>query len=429
MEKGPANARPDFADRDEACQPDRRPLANPRPLRVKILIVYNSALDARSVSGVQRYFTGVVNQWIADGHVVDFLVARAAWPVFREQFPQSRLISSDDVFDFTRNLRQTWRYLPAFAWRMVTPHFVRLPERYDAVLACAQFIYEVRPALTLARRMNAAMAIKIHHVVSAQRAPSGFFDRLHFWSEHHTAKLLNRHADLILCGTPLIAADYRALEERLGLKPSATVSTGYGVDLSRLTFSADGPKEFDAVLLGRVHEHKGVFDAPPLWQAVRSRRSEAKLLVIGEGPHREELRRRFAALGLGEETGAVKFTGGISDAEKDALLARCRIGLSLSREEGWGLSITEFLAVGLPVVAMDLPIFRQVFPAQLDLVPQRDPAAAAGRVLHWLEHPEPARERAAQGREFVARYDHREVARQELAALRGAIERRRQSNR
>ncbi len=391
---------------------------------MKILIVYNSALDARSVSGVQRHFAGVVNQWIADGHPTDFIVARAAWPIFREQFPNSRLISSDNLFDFTKNLRQTWRYLPAFAWRMVTASFVRLPDRYDVVLACAQFIYEVRPALTLARRMDAAMAIKIHHVVASQRAPSGFFDRLHFWSERHTARLLNRHADLILCGTPLIARDYNAVEKGLGLSPSPTISTGYGVDLDRLPFSVDAPKRFDAVLLGRVHEHKGVFDAPPLWQAVRTRRPDAKLLVIGEGPHREELARRFAALGMGEQTGAVTFTGGISDAEKDALLPQCRVGLSLSREEGWGLSVTEFLAIGLPVVAMEVPVFRDVFPNQLDLIAQRDHAAAAARVLYWLEHPALARERAVQGREFIARYDHREVARRELGALQQAVAKR-----
>lgn len=391
---------------------------------MKVLIVYNSALDARSVSGVQRYLTGVVDHWTDDGHTVDFLVARAAWPVFREQFPRSRLISSDDIFDFTETLHQTWRYLPAFAWRMLTPRFTRLPERYDVVLACAQFIYEVRPALTLARRMGAAMAIKIHHVLSAQRAPRGFFDRLHFWSERHTARLLNRHADLILCGTPLIAREFNAVETSLGLRPSPTFSTGYGVDLARLPFSADVPKRFDAVLLGRVHEHKGVFDAPPLWQAVRERRPDAKLLVIGEGPHREELRRRFVAAGMGDETGAVTFTGGIPDAEKDALLPSCRVGLSLSREEGWGLSVTEFLAVGMPVVAMEVPVFRDVFPGQLDLVPQRDPASAASRVLHWLEDPAASRTRAALGREFIARYDHREVAEKEMEALRAAVGRR-----
>ena len=143
--------------------------------------------------------------------------------------------------------------------------------------------------------------------------------------------------------------------------------------------------------------------------------------MIGEGAHRAELQRRFAALGLTPENGAVTFTGGIPDPEKDALLPQCRVGLSLSREEGWGLSVTEYLAFGLPVVAMHLPIFDQVFPGQLDLVPLGDPLKAAERVAYWLMHPEEARGQAGRGRAFVERYDYRVIAAAELAALEQAV--------
>ena len=384
---------------------------------VQILIVYNSALDARSVSGVQTYFAGVVEHWIAAGHRVDFLVARSAWPVFQSLYPRSQLISSDDLFDPNRYLGQTWRYLPAFAWRMLTARFTRLPVQYDVILACAQFIYEVGPARTLARRCRAALTVKIHHVLSNQRQPAGLFDRMHFLSERTTARWLNREADAILCGTALIAQDFNALESQLGLSPSKTFATGYGIDLERIPLSVDLPKDFDAVLLGRVHEHKGVFDAVPLWQAVRARRPGARLLVIGEGPHRAELMARFEAAGLAE---AVHCSGPVSEPEKVALVSRARVGLSLSREEGWGLSVNEFLAAGLPVVAMEVPVFRSVFPGQLDLVPQKDITATASRILHWLDHPEEARRQGMSGREFVQRYDHRRVAAEEISILSAA---------
>lgn len=381
---------------------------------VQILIVYNSALDARSVSGVQTYFAGVVEHWIAAGHRVDFLVARSAWPVFQSLYPRSQLISSDNLFDPNRYLGQTWRYLPAFAWRMMTARFTRLPVQYDVILACAQFIYEVGPARTLARRCGAALTVKIHHVLSTQRQPAGLFDRMHFLSERTTARWLNREADAILCGTELIARDFNTLESQLGLRPSRTFATGYGIDLERIALSVDLPKEFDAVLLGRVHEHKGVFDAVPLWQAIRQRRAGARLLVIGEGPHRAELKARFEAAGLGD---AVHFSGPVSEPEKVALVSRARVGLSLSREEGWGLSVNEFLAAGLPVVAMEVPVFRSVFPGQLDLVPSKDVSATATRVLRWLDHPEEARRRGIEGRRFVERYDHRRVAAEEMRIL------------
>jgi glycosyltransferase involved in cell wall biosynthesis len=300
---------------------------------------------------------------------------------------------------------------------MLTARFTRLPVQYDVILACAQFIYEVGPARTLARRCRAALTVKIHHVLSNQRQPAGLFDRMHFLSERTTARWLNREADAILCGTELIAQDFNALESQLGLKPSKTFATGYGIDLERIPLSVDLPKEFDAVLLGRVHEHKGVFDAVPLWQAVRARRSGARLLVIGEGPHRAELMARFEAAGLAE---AVHCSGPVSESEKVALVSRARVGLSLSREEGWGLSVNEFLAAGLPVVAMEVPVFRSVFPGQLDLVPQKDIPATAARVLHWLDHPEEARQRGMAGREFVQRYDHRRVAAEEIGILSAA---------
>ncbi len=307
---------------------------------------------------------------------------------------------------------------------MVTSHFTRLPEHYDAVYACAQAFFEVYSALVISRRQGTAMAVKIHHVVGLQRKHSGFFDKLYVTTERWSTRLLHRHADLIVVSTPPITADFAELQRRLGLKPRDVQTIGYGLDLQQLRFSPDTPKRFDAVLLGRVHEHKGVFDAPPLWQAVRQRHPEARLLVIGEGAHRAELQRRFAAFGMTPENGAVTFTGGIPDPEKDALLPQCRVGLSLSREEGWGLSVTEYLAFGLPVVAMHLPIFDQVFPGQLDLVPLGDPLKAAERVNHWLDHPEAALEQAIRGRAFVERYDYRAIAAAELTALEQAVARR-----
>ncbi len=375
-------------------------------------------MDARSVSGVQTYFAGVVKHWIAEGHRVDFLVARAAWPVFRELFPQSALISSDNAFDPNRYLGQPWRYLGAFAWRMLTARFTRLPVNYDAVLACAQFVYEIGPARTVARRCQAALTVKIHHVVSAQRQPSGIFDRMHFLSEKVTARWLNREADAILCGTELIARDFNSLELRLGLEPSVTHATGYGLDLDAIPLSVDSPKEFDAVILGRVHEHKGVMDAIPLWVHVLKSRPGARLLVIGEGPQRAAMESRCIEAGI---SGAVRFTGAVRESEKSDLLSRCRVGLSLSREEGWGLSVNEFLGIGLPVVAMEVPVFQYVFPGQLDLVRQGDVEAAANRVLHWLGNPEEARRRGIEGREFVRRYDHRTVAVREMQVLEEAV--------
>jgi len=385
---------------------------------LRVLIVYNTALDGRSVSGVQRHFAGVTRHWVAEGHAVDFFVARAAWPVFRDLYPHSRLISSDNLFDATTYLESTWRYAFPYAWRMVTGQFARIPGRYDLIYACCQAIFETHPARAIARRQGAALGVKVHHVVGAQGSRAGFFDRLFLTSERWSTRLLNRDADVILCSTPPVAADFRRLEETLRLPPRPTKVVGYGLDFTDLPFSAEMPKAFDAVLLGRVHRHKGVFDVPDLWSAVRSKRPGARLLVIGEGPDRAEVQRRCAAAGLGD---SVVFTGGIADPEKNRLMTQCRVGLSLSREEGWGLSVTECLGFGMPVVAMHLPIFDHVFPGQLDLVPMGDTNRAADRVLHWMADDAARIARGRAGRAFAERHDYAPVARAEMAALEAGV--------
>lgn len=91
-----------------------------------------------------------------------------------------------------------------------------------------------------------------------------------------------------------------------------------------------------------------------------------------------------------------------------------------------GLSITEFMANGLPVVAMELPVFHEVFPGKLDLVPLGDTNAMADRVLRWLDNPDDARKCGADNHAFAVRYDIRLVARAELAAMEAAVVRHRQ---
>ena len=226
---------------------------------------------------------------------------------------------------------------------------------------------------------------------------------------------MNRFADVIICGTEFVKRDYHALERRLGLEPHRNTQVcGYGVDLASMPLAWDFPHEFDVVHLGRMHEHKGVFDMPHVWKEVVAKKPNAKLLVIGEGPHRSRTQAMFAEMGL---TQNVRYTGGISEKEKNDLLCRSRIGLSLSFEEGWGLSINEFLAAGLPVVAYGLPIFDTVFPKQLVSVPVGDKSAAARAILELMDNPSRQKELGLRGREFVQRYDFRNVARQELNAL------------
>ncbi|MHB8523330.1 MAG: glycosyltransferase family 4 protein [Limisphaerales bacterium] len=386
---------------------------------MRILIIHNTLNDSTSVSGVLKHYAFMAEEWNAAGHPTDFLVAEAGMPQLRQLAPHATLLSSDGFFNATGHLYQTWRYFPAYAWRMATAHWLRLPQRYDVVYASGQFIVEVYAAFVLAWRLKAKTAVKIQHVLDSQSKRQGLINRLFLWAEHLSVRWINRRARRVLCLTQVVARDYQNLERKLGLSPVEMHVVGCGVDLRSLAEARDRPKEFDVVFLGRMHEQKGVFDLPYVWQQVVARRPNARLLVIGEGAHRRRAEQRFAELGLSH---SVTFTGGIPEPQKNELLARSRLGLSLSYEEGWGLSVTEYLATGLPVVAYALPVFEEIFPGQLVLVPPGDRAAAAVRIVELLADEARQRRLGEQGRAFARRYDYRAIAPLELAVLQSALE-------
>ncbi len=385
---------------------------------MRILIVHNILNDSVSVSGVLKHYAFMANAWIEAGHQTDFVVAKAGFPQLRELAPKAGLLSSDNLFDATRNLAKTWQNMPAFLWRMWNAHWLRLRDKYDVVYASGPFIFEVYAARVLARRAGAKWVAKVQHVLHSQPKRDGLFNRMFLQSERISARWMNRRAAVTMCLSKVVQDDYRALEESMGLTPSPTVQVGCGIDFGAMIDGRGMEKEFDVVFLGRVHEQKGVFDLPGMWRSVLEECPGAKLLVIGSGPHRDAMETRFQELGIQK---TVTCAGGVEEAEKNRLLARSKIGISLSYEEGWGLSVTEFLAAGLPVVAYRLPVFDQVFPDQLDLVDPGDATAAARKIVKLLGDEGRRDGRGAAGREFARKYDYREIAVAELEVLRNAV--------
>ena len=385
---------------------------------MNILVVHNSLMDSRSMSGVLKHYAGMANEWIAAGHPTDFLVARAGFPQFQSLCPKAGLVSSDNLFDATKYLSKTSRYFPAYAWRCLTAHTVKLSRHYDVVYASGQFIVDVYCTRVIAKRLGVPWVAKIQHVLHSQPKRRGFINKLFLDSEKLAARWMNKHGAKVMCLSGVVAEDYRKLEESLGLTPTNTVQVGCGIDVKALQAVPPAPKEFDVAFLGRMHEQKGVFDLPHVWKQVLASRPDARMVVIGEGPHRQLMEAEFATLGI---AGSVTFTGGLEEEAKNQFLAKARVGLSLSYEEGWGLSITEFLAMGMPVVAYRLPVFKQVFPDQLEEAHLGARNEVSNKLIALLADEARQRELGGRGREFARKYDYRHIATEELEVLSSCV--------
>jgi len=106
------------------------------------------------------------------------------------------------------------------------------------------------------------------------------------------------------------------------------------------------------VFLGRLRKYKGAQFAIRAMAQVRREVLDARLHVIGDGPYRPALEALAASLGSSE---AVRFLGALPHAEKVRALNAAQVAACPSPKEGWGLTVIEANACGVPVVASRSP--------------------------------------------------------------------------
>lgn len=97
------------------------------------------------------------------------------------------------------------------------------------------------------------------------------------------------------------------------------------------------------------------------------------LHLAGGGPDEAALRALSTQLGLDAR---VTFHGRLDDAGMAAVMARCKVAVTVPASDATSVSLLESMACGLAVVASDLPANRQWLPAQC-VVPVDDAAALA----------------------------------------------------
>jgi len=142
----------------------------------------------------------------------------------------------------------------------------------------------------------------------------------------------------------------------------------------------------------------------------RSGRDPVLAIVGGHSfqDYRAYRERVFSLLpGLGLELGRdILLLGTVADAELPAWFAAADVFAFPSTKEGWGLVVLEAMSAGLPVVASDLPVFREYLRPGRDalLVPGNDPPALAGALTSVLDDPRLAARLRAGGLAVAARY-------------------------
>lgn len=205
--------------------------------------------------------------------------------------------------------------------------------------------------------------------VLGSRRPTVFTPHYHGGEGHSTAaallhqiyrplgrRILGR-SDAIICVSSaerdLLIRDFPFVADKVEVIPN-------GVRVDELQRAVPYPIEDPVVLcVGRLEPYKR-FHA--VIRAFGDVPAPARLVVVGDGSQRDELRSLVRQLGL---EGRVDLVGTVGDDELYRWFRTARVLVSMSDHEAFGMVPLEAAAAGSRVVLSDIPAHREIFAAYL----------------------------------------------------------------
>ena len=165
------------------------------------------------------------------------------------------------------------------------------------------------------------------------------------------------------------------------------------------------------LMVGTIEPRKGHAQALAAFDSLWARNVDAELVIAGR---RGWLMEEFEQVLLAHpELGTrLRWLTDLDDAGLSALYRGSAALLAASEEEGYGLPIIEAASHGLPVIARDIPVFREVAGAHALYFDGFDPDAMATAVQSWLSLGA-----AAPASTGMPRLDWRQSARQLLGLV------------
>lgn len=171
-----------------------------------------------------------------------------------------------------------------------------------------------------------------------------------------------------------------------------------GVDINR--FQIEIPRtyprqanEFTIGFVGTLKPWHGVSDLIKAFRNVSAEASEARLIVVGEGPERGRLEQQTSTL-PGNAPSRVRFTGAVQPREVPGLLTSMDLAVApFEARKGFyfsPLKVFEYMAASLPTVASDVGQIAEIIEHGKTgvLVPPGDPRTLTEAILEFYRQPE-----------------------------------------
>jgi glycosyltransferase involved in cell wall biosynthesis len=227
----------------------------------------------------------------------------------------------------------------------------------DVIRSCSEWgLFDILPSFILKLRKRRAiwMASFWHFIPPPLSRPGNFVSSfLGFLNQRIGLKLISFLADVVVTETKVNKAEL----VKLGLKHDKVLVARGAFDSEAIATAKPSSRTYDFCFIGRIFPTKGIFDLIKAFKFVQTRLGRCTLVMIGSGPKIWENRLRME-LKKHNLTESVYLMGSVPEEEKYSILKASKVFVLPSYEEGLPIVVCEAMACGVPVIAYDLPTYK-----------------------------------------------------------------------
>ncbi|WP_051234280.1 glycosyltransferase family 4 protein [Halomonas halocynthiae] len=356
-------------------------LVEKRYPRRQLLVDLSELVKHDARSGIQRVVRSILHEWLSnppEGYRVE--------PIYG---------SVDDGYRYARRFTLDFMGWPTAALE---------DELIDYAPGDVFFGLDMQPQVQIAnqafyqrlRQQGVTVKFLLHDLLPIQMPeffPPGNEEGFTQWLRSITA------TDGVICVSRTVADELRDWVDEHGPERERPLQIGWshnGADIDNSSPSRGIPEDAPEVLarleerpsflmVGTLEPRKGYADTLDVFDALWQQGEDINLVIVGKmGWKVEALAERIKS--HPEYNRRLFWLAGISDEYLDKVYSTCSCLIAASYGEGFGLPLIEAAQVGMPIIARDIPVFREVAGEHATYLPREMQASKAGKVItQWLE--------------------------------------------
>lgn len=347
----------------------------------QLLVDISELIQRDAKSGIQRVVRSILREWLLnppEGYRVE--------PVFA---------SVDDGYRYARQFT-----LGFMEW----PQTALEDELIDYAPGDVFFGLDMQPQVQIAkqpfyqrlRQHGVKVKFLLHDLLPIQMPeyfPPGNEEGFTEWLRSITA------TDGVICVSRTVADELRDWVDKHGPErerplqidwshngadiDNSSLSRGMSEDASEVLSKLEARPSF--LMVGTLEPRKGYADTLDVFDALWQKGQDINLVMVGKkGWKIDALAERIKT--HPEYNRRLFWLAGISDEYLEKVYGTCTCLIAASYGEGFGLPLIEAAQKGMPIIARDIPVFREVAGNHATYLPKDMNAHSAGKVIaQWLK--------------------------------------------